>query len=143
MVHLQSQAVSPEQHSCLTQHAACRTSVQQKRKALKAMQRKFAALQERLKSELAALDTTEARVRHLDGLRKVGSASSVTRHEAGAAPAVTPSCDRSAAHAVAGCVCLLQSQTLASTHSQLQISRSQRATPAEHPVADTPICPSG
>lgn len=48
--------------------------MQQKRKALKAMQRKFAALQERLKNELAALDTTEARVRHLDGLRKVGSA---------------------------------------------------------------------
>ena len=63
--------------------------MQQKRKALKAMQRKFAALQERLKNELAALDTTEARVRHLDGLRKVGSASSMTLHVAGAAPAVT------------------------------------------------------
>ena len=70
--------------------------MQQKRKALKAMQRKFAALQERLKNELAALDTTEARVRHLDGLRKVGSTSSMRRHEAGAAPAVTVNCNRAA-----------------------------------------------
>ena len=72
--------------------------MQQKRKALKAMQRKFAALQERLKNELAALDTTEARVRHLDGLRKVGSASSMRRHESGAAPAVTAICNRAALH---------------------------------------------
>ena len=69
--------------------------MQQKRKALKAMQRKFAALQERLKNELAALDTTEARVRHLDGLRKVISASSTKGRGAGAAPAVKAFCSRS------------------------------------------------